>query len=92
MHLAVVDFSIGTNSTDPADIKRWHTATNEQRFSLLDPRLLVTRFAKNRPIRFAIIKLFNILVNVGLNLLLIVVLREDIEAIFLSNLVATILC
>lgn len=45
---------------------------------------------QNRPIRFAIVKLFNILVNVGLNLLLIVGLKEDIEAIFLSNLVASV--
>ena len=45
---------------------------------------------QNRPIRFAIIKLFNILVNVGLNLVLIVGMREDIEAIFFSNLVASV--
>ena len=45
---------------------------------------------QNRPVRFAIIKLFNILVNVGLNLVLIVGFKEDIEAIFFSNLVASV--
>lgn len=45
---------------------------------------------QNRPIRFALVKLLNILINVGLNVLLIVGLKEDIEAIFFSNLVASI--
>ena len=45
----------------------------------------------NKPKIFALIKIINIIVNVSLNVLLIVVLDYGIEAIFISNLVASVL-
>ena len=44
---------------------------------------------QNRPLYFAAIKLANILINVGLNLVLIIGFSYDINAIFISNLVAS---
>ena len=44
---------------------------------------------QHRPLYFAAIKLGNILINVGLNLVLIVGFRYGIEAIFISNLAAS---
>ena len=44
---------------------------------------------QNRPLNFAAIKLCNILINVGLNLWLIVGMKQGIEAIFISNMVAS---
>ena len=45
----------------------------------------------NKPKIFALIKIINIIVNVSLNVLLIVVFKYGIEAIFISNLVASVL-
>ena len=45
---------------------------------------------QNRPINFAAVKLANILINVGLNLVLIIGFAYGIEAIFISNLVASV--
>ena len=45
----------------------------------------------NKPKIFALIKIINIIVNVSLNVLLIVVLDYGIEAIFISNLIASVL-
>ena len=44
---------------------------------------------QNRPMYFAAIKLSNIAINVGLNIWLIVGLRQGIESIFIANLVAS---
>ena len=44
---------------------------------------------QNRPLRFAVLKLLNIGVNVGMNLYLIFWRQADIEAIFQANLVAS---
>ena len=55
--------------------------------------LVIVPFAElrlqNRPLYFVTIKMANILINVGLNIWLIVGLRYGIEAIFISNLVAS---
>ncbi len=45
---------------------------------------------ENRPVKFATIKLFNIFINLSLNLILIVVYDFGIEAIFISNLAASV--
>ena len=45
----------------------------------------------NKPKIFALIKIINIIVNVSLNVLLIVILDYGIEAIFISNLIASVL-
>jgi O-antigen/teichoic acid export membrane protein len=45
---------------------------------------------KNKAKLFALIRLINILVNVGLNLLLILIYKMGLEAIFISNLAASI--
>jgi O-antigen/teichoic acid export membrane protein len=44
---------------------------------------------QNDPLRFARLKMINIGLNVGLNLLFIIGLRHDIDAVFLSNLLAS---
>lgn len=44
---------------------------------------------QNRPINFAVVKLCNILINVGLNIWLIIGLEYGIIAIFISNLIAS---
>jgi O-antigen/teichoic acid export membrane protein len=44
----------------------------------------------NKALQFALIKFTNILVNVGMNILLIVVLDWGIEAIFVANLAASV--
>ena len=44
---------------------------------------------QNRPLYFAAIKLSNILINVGLNIWFIIGLKKGIEAIFISNLIAS---
>ena len=61
---------------------------------LLLDSLAIVPFAElrlqNRPIYFAVIKLVNILLNVGLNLFLILGLNQGIEAIFKANLFASL--
>ncbi len=44
---------------------------------------------QNRPLYFAAIKLLNIFLNVGLNLVLILWLNQGIEAVFVANLIAS---
>ncbi len=44
---------------------------------------------QNRPVYFATIKLINIFINVGLNLVLIFVFNWGIEAVFMANLLAS---
>lgn len=60
---------------------------------LLLDALTIVPFAelrlRNRPWRFATIRITNILVNIGMNLLLILGLGMGIEGIFLANLVAS---
>ncbi|MCB0718954.1 MAG: polysaccharide biosynthesis C-terminal domain-containing protein [Bacteroidetes bacterium] len=43
----------------------------------------------NRPVRFAVVKLINVGINVGLNLVLILGYGMGIEAVFIANLVAS---
>ena len=46
---------------------------------------------QNRPIRFALIRIANVLLNVGLNLVLILGMGMGIEAVFVANAAASLL-
>ncbi len=46
---------------------------------------------QKRALRFSVVKIINIIVNVGMNIYLILILKKGIEAVFISNLIASVL-